>query len=158
MLKLAEGLTIREVALMMLRKLCWIAAIIFSTASYSQSTLADPRGLWLAQDGAQVRVTPCGGYLCATLVKTKSPVDPETGQPWTDKHSHDPAQRSRPLIGTAVLYSLVPDGLGKWSGRLYNVDSGESYEGHLLELNARTVRVEGCAIGICGGQNMTRIQ
>jgi hypothetical protein len=80
---------------MLLRKLCRIAAIIFSTASYSQTALADPRGLWLAQDGAQVQVAPCGGYLCAILVKTKSPVDPETGQPWTDKHSHDPAQRNR---------------------------------------------------------------
>ena len=143
---------------MVLRKLCWIAAIIFSIAAYSQSALADPRGLWLAQDGAQVRIAPCGDYLCAILVKTKTAADPETGQPWTDKHSHDPAQRNRPLVGTAVLSSLVPDGLGKWSGQLYNVDDGGSYEGHLLELNARTVRVEGCALGICGGQNMTRIQ
>ena len=143
---------------MVLRKLFWIAAIIVSTAAYAQSALADPRGLWLAQDGAQVRIAPCGGYLCAILMKTKSPVDPETGQPWTDRHSHDPAQRNRPLIGTAVLYSLVPDGPGKWSGRLYNVDTGESYEGHLLELNGSTVRVEGCAIGVCGGQNMTRLQ
>ena len=111
-----------------------------------------------AQDGAQVRVAPCGSYLCAILVKTKSPVDPETGQPWTDRHSHDPAQRDRPLIGTAVLNTLVADGPGKWSGRLSNVDNGESYEGHLLELNTSTIRVEGCALGTCGGQNMTRLQ
>jgi uncharacterized protein (DUF2147 family) len=143
---------------MVLRKLFLLTAFVFSTASYSQSALADPLGLWLAQDGAQVSITPCGGYLCAVLVKTKSPVDPETGQPWTDRHSRDPAQRNRPLIGTAVLYSLVPDGPGRWSGRLYNVDTGESYEGHLLELNGGSVRVEGCAIGICGGQNMTRIR
>jgi uncharacterized protein (DUF2147 family) len=141
----------------MLRKLCCISAIVFLAATFSQAALADPRGLWLAQDGAQVRIGPCGGYLCAVLVKTKSPVDPETGQPWTDKHSHDPAQRNRPLVGTAVLYSLTPDGPGKWSGRLYNVDSGDSYEGHLLEVSASTVRVEGCAAGICGGQNMTRL-
>ena len=98
---------------MVLRKLCWIAAIIFSTALYSQSALADPRGLWLAQDGAQVRVAPCGGNLCAILVKTKSPVDPETGLPWTDKHSNDPAQRNSPLIGTDVLDSLVSSSTGK---------------------------------------------
>ena len=42
--------------------------------------------------------------------------------------------------------------------RLYNVDNGQSYAGHLLELDARTIRVEGCAIGICGGQNMSRIK
>jgi hypothetical protein len=27
-----------------------------------------------------------------------------------------------------------------------------------LELGPTTIRVEGCAIGICGGQNMTRIK
>ena len=35
---------------------------------------------------------------------------------------------------------------------------GQSYAGHLLELDPRTIRVEGCAIGICGGQNMSRIK
>jgi uncharacterized protein (DUF2147 family) len=142
----------------MLHKIYGILLTGSLTVACAGSAFADPRGVWLAQDGANVRVAPCAAYLCAVLVKTKSPTDPETGQPWTDKHSHDPAQRGRPLIGTAVLYSLVPDGPGKWSGRLYNVDNGESYDGHLLELNARTIRIEGCAIGICGGQNLTRIQ
>jgi uncharacterized protein (DUF2147 family) len=120
--------------------------------------LADPKGLWLAQDGAYVRVASCGAALCATIAKPKSPIDPETGRPWTDKYNPDPAQRGRPLVGVAVLYSLVPDGAGKWSGRLYNVDNGNSYSGHLLELGPTTIRVEGCAIGICGGQNMSRIK
>jgi uncharacterized protein (DUF2147 family) len=53
---------------------------------------------------------------------------------------------------------LVPEGPGRWSGRLYNVDNGNSYAGRLLELGPTTIRVEGCAIGICGGQNMTRIK
>jgi uncharacterized protein (DUF2147 family) len=105
-----------------------------------------------------VRVGSCGGALCATIAAPKLHVDPETGQPWTDKNNPDPAQRNRPLVGVAVLYSLVPDGPGKWTGRLYNVDNGQSYAGHLLELDARTTRVEGCAIGICGGQNMSRIK
>jgi uncharacterized protein (DUF2147 family) len=143
---------------MMLHGLFRVLAIGFVTVFCAGSAFADPRGVWLARDGAHVRVAPCGTYLCATVLKTKSPLDPETGQPWTDKHSHDPAERSRPLVGIAVLSSLTPAGPGKWSGRLYNVDDGESYDGHLLELNARTIRIEGCAIGICGGQNLTRIQ
>jgi uncharacterized protein (DUF2147 family) len=122
------------------------------------TALADPKGLWLAQDGAHVRVASCGAALCATIATPKSRVDPETGLPWTDKNNPDPAQRNRPLVGVPVLYSLVPDGPGKWTGRLYNVDNGNSYAGHLLELDARTIRVEGCAIGICGGQNMSRIK
>ena len=57
-----------------------------------------------------------------------------------------------------VLYGLVPDGPGRLSGRLYNVDNGNGYAGSLLELGPATIRVEGCAIGICGGRNMTRIK
>jgi uncharacterized protein (DUF2147 family) len=119
---------------------------------------ADPKGLWLAQDGAYVRVASCGAALCATIAKPKSPVDPETGRPWTDKNNPDPAQRGRSLVGVPVLYNLVPEGPGRWSGRLYNVDNGNGYAGRLLELGPATIRVEGCAIGICGGQNMSRIK
>jgi uncharacterized protein (DUF2147 family) len=138
--------------------LCEASAVILSVLVCAGTALADPKGLWLAQDGARVRVGSCGGALCATIAAPKSHVDPETGLPWTDKNNPDPAQRNRPLVGVAVLYSLVPDGPGKWTGRLYNVDNGQSYAGHLLELDARTIRVEGCAIGICGGQNMSRIK
>jgi uncharacterized protein (DUF2147 family) len=135
-----------------------VSAVVLSLFVSAGTASADPKGLWLAQDGAHVRVAPCGAALCATIATPKSPVDPETGQPWTDKHNPEPALRGHPLVGVAVLSSLVPDGPGKWSGRLYNVDNGNSYSGHLLELDARTIRVEGCAIGICGGQNMTRIK
>ena len=105
-----------------------------------------------------MKVGPCGAGLCATIASPKSTVDPETGRPWTDKYNPDPAQRGRPLVGVPVLYGLVPDGPGRWSGRLYNVDNGNSYAGRLLELGPATIRVEGCAIGICGGRNMTRIR
>jgi hypothetical protein len=59
----------------------------------------DPKGLWLAQDGAHVKVGPCGGALCATIATPRSAVDPETGRPWTDKNNPDPGQRGRPLVG-----------------------------------------------------------
>ena len=136
-----------------------VAAAVLSCGLLSAGgASADPKGLWLAQDGAHVKVGSCGAGLCATIASPSSAVDPETGRPWTDKYNPDPALRGRPLIGVPVLYGLVPDGPGRWSGRLYNVDNGNSYSGHLLELGPTTIRVEGCAIGICGGQNMTRIK
>ena len=62
------------------------------------TAFADPKRVWLAQDGARVRVGPCGGALCATIATPKSAVDPETGRPWTDKNYPDPALRNRPLV------------------------------------------------------------
>jgi uncharacterized protein (DUF2147 family) len=143
---------------MKLPMLCVVAAVTIFALFCSGSASADPKGLWLAQDGAHVKVGPCGAALCATIAAPKSAHDPETGRPWTDKNNPDPARRGRPLVGVPVLYGLVPDGPGRWSGRLYNVDNGNSYAGRLLELGPTTIRVEGCAIGICGGQNMTRIK
>ena len=141
---------------MKLYRLCSISALTLTVLVSAGTALADPSGLWLAQDGARVRVGPCGAALCATIAAPKSQVDPQTGQPWTDKNNPDPAMRNRSLVGVPVLYSLMPDGPGRWSGRLYNIDNGQSYTSHLLELAPRTIRVEGCAIGICGGQNMSR--
>jgi uncharacterized protein (DUF2147 family) len=135
-----------------------VCAFVSLSAFVCGPAHADPRGLWQAQDGAIVKIGPCGRALCATIATPKSRVDPATGQPWTDKNNPDPSQRGRPLIGVAVLSGLVPDGPGKWSGQLYNIDNGQSYTGHLVEIDRGTVRVEGCVIGLCGGRNMSRLR
>ena len=142
---------------MMKRCLAFGLAATLLGATGIASAHADPRGLWLAEDGAKVRVASCGGYICATIAEPKSRIDPETGRPWSDKNNSDPALRNRPLVGVAVLRSLQPSGPGKWSGTLYNIENGNTYEGQLLEVGPRTIRIEGCAIGICGGRNLSRI-
>ena len=103
---------------MKLYRLCSVSALALTVLVSAGIALADPRGLWLAQDGARVRVGPCGAALCATIAAPKSQVDLQTGQPWTDKNNPDPALRNRSLVGVPVLYSLMPDGPGRWSGRL----------------------------------------
>jgi uncharacterized protein (DUF2147 family) len=109
-------------------RLFTLTAMVACTLLGTGAASADPKGMWMAQDGAHVQVRPCGSALCAVIAAPKSAYDPETGRP------------------------------GRWSGQLYNVDNGNVYTGHLLELGPTTIRVEGCAIGICGGQNMTRIK
>ena len=121
--------------------------------------VADPAGLWLVRDGAHVEIAPCGNELCGILVSASSPIDPATGRPWADKNNIDPNLRNRPLVGVQVLIAMRPNGFGKWSGRLYNRGDGKTYTGYLNELDARTIRVEGCVLSIlCGGENMTRIK
>ena len=85
-------------------------------------------------------------------------IDPATGQPWTDKNNIDPSLRSRPLLGLPVLIGMQPMGYGKWSGHLYNVDDGKTYQGNIIELNATTIKVEGCVLIICGGENLSRLK
>ena len=120
---------------------------------------ADPRGLWLAKDGAKVRVASCGKALCGKIEVPKSPADPDTGRPWTDKDNPNPALRGRPLVGVEVFVSMMPDGPGKWTGTLYNTNGGQSVPGHIYELDAHTLKIEGCVgAAMCGSQNMTRLK
>jgi uncharacterized protein (DUF2147 family) len=125
---------------------------------YSASAFADPTGLWLAKDGAHVSIAPCGDALCGVLASAKSPTDPETGAPWTDKHNINPSLQSRPLVGVQVLIGMRPSSGDKWSGHLYNTEDGKTYFGNIIEIDARTIRVEGCVGLICGGDNLTRIK
>jgi uncharacterized protein (DUF2147 family) len=112
-----------------------VSALALTVLVSAGTALADPRGLWLAQDGARVRVSSCGKGLCATIASTKSRIDPTTGASWTDKNNPDPGKRNRPLVGVEVLGSTTQDEPGKWSGWLYNTDNGQTYTGHLIEID-----------------------
>src|SRR6202048_5202642 len=96
---------------MKLYRFCAAAALLLFAFAGAGTASADPKGLWLTQDGARVRVGPCGAALCATIATPKLAVDPETGRPWTDKNNPDPAQRGRPLVGVPWL------GAG-WTGEM----------------------------------------
>ena len=132
-----------------------LALVLFALAG-ADMALADPSGVWLDKDGGTLLVRPCGAGYCATTASVKPALDPDTGKPWTDKHNPDARKRSRPLVGVPVLISMKPSRPGKWSGRLYDSDSGKMYDGHLIEVDASTIRIEGCAHGACGGEKLTR--
>jgi uncharacterized protein (DUF2147 family) len=119
---------------------------------------ASPVGLWLAKDGGRIRISPCGRNLCGFLVQPSPANDPDTGQPLTDKHNADPAKRNRPMAGVQVLISMRHEGQSKWTGHVYNGDDGKVYEGHLFEKDLSSIRIEGCWLGICDGENLTRLR
>jgi uncharacterized protein (DUF2147 family) len=53
---------------------------------------------------------------------------------------------------------MQPKSPGTWSGQLYNVDDGMIYSGKLIELDHASARIEGCSLGVCGGENLTRLK
>ena len=120
------------------------------------SALADPHGVWIAKDGSRVRIASCGAALCGTVISTNPANDPATGRPYVDFKNPDPRKAQRPLVGITVFISMHPDGPGKWSGQLYDTDRGATLTGRLIELDAKTLRVEGCLGPMCGGEEMTR--
>ena len=126
-------------------------------AALTNLALADPSGLWREQDGGTVRIVRCGSGYCAMIASVNPPRDPATGKPVTDKNNPDPAKRNRPVVGLPVLIGTRPAGPKKWSGRLYDVDRGQILPGSLIEVDATTVRIEGCVGTMCGGEDLTRV-
>jgi uncharacterized protein (DUF2147 family) len=131
-----------------------LAAVVFMASG--EPGFSSPVGIWLAKDGAKIRISPCGRNLCGFIAQTSPRNDPATGRPMTDKNNIDPAKRNRPLVGVQTLMSMQPNGPGKWSGRLYNDDDGKIYPGNLIEQSPSSIRIEGCALGTCGGDTLTR--
>src|ERR1044072_3255500 len=134
------------------------ALLAAATLFISLPAAADPVGLWRDKDGTTIRVQHCGAALCGTIVSMASANDPETRQPWTDKHNPDPAKRLRPLVGLQIFIAMRPAGPGRWSGQLYNTDDGMTLSGNLIDAGPTVLRVEGCVGGsLCGGENLNRV-
>lgn len=113
--------------------------------------LAGVEGMWIGKGGTAVRIFNCGGAVCGHVASVGRKDD-------ADRKNPDPGQRNHAAVGVEVLISMRPNGPNKWSGRLYNLDDGKFYEGNLIEVDSGTIRVEGCWLGICGGENLTRMR
>ncbi|MGE4373180.1 MAG: DUF2147 domain-containing protein [Xanthobacter sp.] len=108
-------------------------------------------GLWYTQSGeTQVRFAPCGKAICGTIAWLKTPRK--------DTSNPDAAKRDRSLVGTQLVYGLMPAGNGKWNGKLYNYENGKTYSGSLQLKGADKLELSGCVMGglLCRSQTWSR--
>ena len=96
-----------------------------------------PLGLWLTEEKeGRVRIEQCGANLCGYSVDAKS-----------NKN------------GEQVLINMKPGKDSKWSGRIFDPNTGSSYDSTIALKGSDTLRVQGCAFGgmFCGGQTWSRL-
>jgi uncharacterized protein (DUF2147 family) len=131
-----------------MRKAWRMAAVL--TLLGGPALAADPAGNWLVKDQtAVIRVAPCGGgAYCGTIAWTS--------KPGTDENNPDPSKRNHPIVGTQILLSMKPAGGDRWDGQIYNPENGKTYTGHINLVSPDVLRVEGCLLFFCGGENWTR--
>jgi uncharacterized protein (DUF2147 family) len=130
-------------------------AIALGSLTPTAASAAEATGEWLIEDGdARVRIAPCGADLCGHVAWIKE------GSPTLDVNNPDPAKRSRPLLGSAVLLGLKPSGAGQWTGSVYDAEDGRTYTGKLAIVDERHIKVAGCVLGglICQSQTWTRMK
>jgi uncharacterized protein (DUF2147 family) len=135
------------------------AAIVGVLALPGPAMANDATGIWRMENGrVTVRVSPCGGNLCGTVVGLKKPRD-DKGRPRLDKENPNPSLRSRPVIGLTILSNMKPRGSGSWSGTIYNPDDGNTYSSNMTLQNPNTMRVKGCVASVfCRSMKFVRVE
>ncbi len=134
-------------------------AVAGCVAIAGSAAASDALGVWRMENGkVTVRVSPCGGNLCGTVVGLRKPRD-DKGRPRLDKENPNPALRKRPVIGLTILSNMKPRGEGYWSGTIYNPDDGNTYSSNMMLQNANTMRVKGCVASVlCRSMKFIRVQ
>jgi uncharacterized protein (DUF2147 family) len=118
-------------------RLC--AALVMLGATVDAAAASEATGVWLRDSGAsRVRVAPCGGALCGTVV-------------WL-RDTSGPAK-----VGQRVFFDMKPDGEGRWSGKAFNPEDGKTYSGS-LSVSGNTLTTSGCVLGvICRSVSWSRV-
>lgn len=134
-----------------------LGALLAVPAARAQA-VNEATGLWQTQAGdARVRVSKCGGAICATVASLRDKLDPQTGKPAIDDKNPDPAKATRSIIGIHLFIDMRPTAPGRWSGQIYNADDGKTYASNISLAGSDTLRVEGCVGAFCGGENWSRV-
>ncbi len=127
------------------------AGIVGSAAQAAQPVT----GRWATVDGkAIVQIAPCGQHLCGKIEKI---VKPTPGRPQTDIKNPDPALRSKPLVGLALLSGFKDDG-DLWRGTIYDPEGGKSYTSKVSRNSDGTLKVQGCIAFFCKTQTWTPVR
>jgi uncharacterized protein (DUF2147 family) len=90
-----------------------------------------PLGVWATEENkGNIRIENCGQNLCGYAVKT----------------------------GEKILIDMKPTN-AKWTGQIYDPDSGRNYDSTIAMKGPNAMRVQGCAFGgiFCGGQTWNRV-
>ncbi|MGC2778577.1 MAG: DUF2147 domain-containing protein, partial [Bradyrhizobium sp.] len=99
-----------------------------------------PVGVWLTEEKeGKIRIEPCGTNLCGYAVDAK-----------TNQNGEQILINMRPSDKTQEK---------KWSGRIFDPNSGSTYDSTIALKGADGLQVQGCAFGgmFCGGQTWTRV-
>ena len=131
-----------------------LSALILSLQGVSPAQ--GPVGVWKTQtDEGLIRIAPCGDSLCGFVAGSMR----LSAQPrQVDERNHDPALRSRQIMGLMMM-KLKPVGAGKWGdGWIYNPKDGGTYQASIEMAKDGHLRLRGCIVSpMCRTEVWTRI-
>ena len=126
-----------------------LAAALFAVAAPAAAA-ESIEGTWRTESNdALVRVSDCGAKVCGRIAKFLVP--PPQGADQRDVNNPDPKQRTRKLLGLAILSGFAPDG-DSWRGTIYDPKSGKSYRSFVRRTARDRLEVKGCVGPFCKTQ------
>lgn len=134
-----------------MRALAFAAVLTLAAAP---AVAADPaHGEWLTQSGtAKVKMAPCASdaaRLCGNVSWVKDPASAKA----TDTNNPDAKLKARPIMGLPMLWGFKSSAPGKWtSGKIYDPQTGKTYDSKVSINPNGTLKVEGCVAVICQAQ------
>lgn len=145
--------------------LCRIAALAaLAVVALPAHAVDDPMndpvvGTWITpKEDSKIEIAPCGDSLCGTIVWIDKPYDKD-GLPRRDVNNQDEALKERPILGMQIVGGFEQVEPGKWkNGRIYNPRNGKTYKSNIELQGPDTLKVQGCVLFICDGQEWTRVQ
>jgi uncharacterized protein (DUF2147 family) len=133
-----------------------LAALLALTAG--PALAAGPvEGEWLTQSGSgKVKIGPCEGHaerMCGAISWLRNPADATA----KDTHNPDPKLQGRTILGMPMLWGFKAAGPSRWTGgKIYDPNSGKTYDSKLSVQPNGTLKVEGCILVVCQGQTWKR--
>mgnify|MGYP003644513369 FL=1 len=127
------------------------AAMAFATPALAANSIL---GDWVTQDrDAIIRIAKCGKTVCGRIHKFL--VTPPNGVGQKDIHNPDKSLRNRTVLGLPILTGFTPDD-DIWRGKIYDPKSGKTYRSEVSLESANKLKMKGCILFICQGQDWTR--
>lgn len=107
----------------------------------------DVMGVWRTESNEQghleIQFAPCGAAVCGTIHRAIS---------------NEGVAGPYPHLGRQMVWDMVPNGQNSWAdGKIWDPRNDRTYNSRMV-LNGATLQVSGCVLGICQGQDWSRVR
>lgn len=128
-------------------------ALLLVVAPVSAQAAAPVTGKWLTVErDSVIEIGQCGNSVCGRVARILKPT--ADGKPAVDSYNPNPALRTRPVLGIAILNGFT-DGGTLWNGQIYDPRKGKTYKSKLMRNPDGTLKVQGCIAFLCQTQIWT---
>lgn len=129
----------------------WLAASLLAAGTTGTGFEdSQPVGIWRnSKNSVHIEISRCGEAMCGRVT-------------WADEKAKADARKggTDPLVGTELLRNFLKDGKGRWRGKVFVPDIGQTFHGTITPINANELKARGCLFAgiLCRSKIWIRVQ